>query len=355
MIRSLGFARAAVARGRPLVRSFALLAFAGALCLPARQAETAPTGSVRTAGAQRPAPWLAAAIGLLGTRGDANSLAAAALLERSGDSALALANRAARLAPDDAAIGWVDLRVCASTPGCDTRGVAAAMRWLDPDNAAAWLPTLASAVDTHDDVETDRVLAHMARGSSLDFHWNPIVARAFDALRSVAVRIPGHALDSDAAILAAVERAAGRLIVPSLAALEGVCRDSRPSSARRTACERIAQLLRHGDTTDAQYAGYSIGRRFARYGSPGFRALGEARRVLEWRVANAARFDAPLLPWLRSAHARWRVEQMRKLARQEDVILAVLRYQGLPIDPPPPPPTPTPPPAPPEPLHKRPP
>ncbi|MDE2294114.1 MAG: hypothetical protein KGL36_01505 [Gammaproteobacteria bacterium] len=345
--------RESVARRRPLARTLAGLALAGAMCLPAGHAGAATRA--RATGALRPTPWLDAAIGLLGTRGDANSLATAALIGRSGDGALALANRAARLAPDDAAIGWLDLRVCAATAGCDTRGVAAAMRWLDPDNAAAWLPTLDSAVDTHDDVETDRVLVHMARGSSLDFYWNPIVARAFDALRAVAARIPGHALDSDAAVLAAVERAAGRLILPPLTALETVCRDSRPGNPQRPACEKIARLLRHGDTIDAQYAGYSIARRFARYGSPGYRALGEARRVLEWRVANAARFDAPLLPWLRSAHARWRVEQMRKLARQEDVILAVLRYQGLPIDPPPPPPAPTPPPAPPEPLHKRPP
>ena len=355
MTRSPGLARAPAARSGPFVRSLLGLVLAAAACLAARQAETAPAASARTTGAPRPAPWLGAAIGLLGTRGDASSLATAALLGRSGASALALANRAAQLAPDDAAIGWVDLRVCASTPGCDSRGIAAAMRWLDPDNAAAWLPTLDSAVGTHDDEETSRVLTHMARGSSLDFYWNPIVARAFDALRSIAARIPGHPLDSDTAILAAVERAAGRLIVPPLSALATVCRNSRSGSPRRTACEKIAQLLRHADTIDAQYAGYSIGRRFARYGSPGFRALGEARRVLEWRVANAARFDAPLLPWLRSAHARWRVEQMRTLTRQEDVIIAVLRHQGMPIDPPPPPPAPTPPPAPPEPLHKRPP
>lgn len=355
MIRTLGFARGSDARGHGLARSLVGLALAGALCLAAGRVEAASTARARATATPRPVPWLDAAIGLLDTRGDANSLLAAALIGRDGDGPLALANRAARLAPDDAATGWVDLRVCASTPGCDTRGVAAAMRWLDPDNAAAWLPTLEAAVASHDDVETDRVLAHMARGSSMDFYWNPIVARAFDALRSVAPRIPGHALDSDAAILVAVERAADRLIVPPLAALETVCRDSRSGSPRRSACEAIARLLRHGDTIDAQYAGYSIGRRFARYGSADFRTFGEARRVLEWRVANAARFDAPLLPWLRSAHARWRVEQMRKLGRQEDVILAVLRYQGLPIDPPPPPPTPTPPPAPPEPLHKRPP
>lgn len=355
MSRTLGFARECVGRGRTLPRSLVGLALAGALCLPARQGVTAPAAGARATSARRPTRWFEAAIGLLGTRGDANSLAAAALIGQSGESTLALANRAARLAPDDAAIGWIDLRVCASTQGCDSRGVAAAMRWLDPNNAAAWLPTLAAAVGTHDDVETDRVLAHMARESSLDFYWNPIVARAFDALRSVAPRIPGHPLDSDAAILAAVEQAAGRLIVPSLTGLETVCRTAQPGGPRRTTCEKIAQLLRHADTIEAQYAGYWIGRRFARYRSPGFRALGEARRVLEWRAASAARFDAPLLPWLRSAHARWRVEQMRKLARQEDVIIAVLRYQGLPIDPPPPPPAPTPLPAPPEPLHKRPP
>ncbi|HUY84855.1 MAG TPA: hypothetical protein VMU86_09770, partial [Steroidobacteraceae bacterium] len=243
----------------------------------------------------------------------------------------------------------------AETSGCDTRGVATALRWLDPGNAAAWLPTLAAAVRDHDDVETDRVLAHMASGSYMDFYWNLIVARTFDALRSLAGRLPGHGLDSDAVILAAAEHAAADLIVPRLAAITTTCRESRSGTARRISCERIAQLLRHADTIDAQYAGFSIGRRFARYGSPGFRALGEGRRVLEWRVAKAGGFDKPLLPWLRNAHARWRVERMHKLKRQEDVIIAVLRHRGLPIDPPPPPPAPTPPPAPPEPLHMRPP
>ncbi len=326
-----------------------------ALLAVAVLAAAPPLATAREALPSRPAPWLAAAVGLLSAQGDSDSLAAAALLEGTGDGAISLADRAAHLAPDDPAIGWVDLRVCAGTSGCDTRSVAAALRWLDPGNAAAWLPTLAAAERDHDDVETDRVLAHMAHGSYVDFYWNPIVARTFDALRSVAGRLPGHALESDATILAAVEHAAADLIVPRLAGITATCRESQSGTARRTSCERIAQLLRHGDTVDAQYAGFSIGRRFARYGSPGFRALGESRRVLEWRVAKAGGFDKPLLPWLRNAHARWRVERMHKLARQEDVIVAVLRHQGLPIDPPPPPPAPTPPPAPPEPLHMRPP
>ncbi|HVC01195.1 MAG TPA: hypothetical protein VND80_03225 [Steroidobacteraceae bacterium] len=297
--------------------------------------------------------WSAAAVAALTARGGDDSLAMAALLDRGAD-ALALAGRAAQLAPDDSAIVWINLRVCALTPGCDIRGDATELRWLDPDNSAAWLPTLAAALHDQDSVETDRVLAHMARGTDVDFYWNPIVVRMFDALRAVADRVPGRAIDSDAATLAAIERLAAAQIVPPLAPLTDACRRAKAGTPRRLSCGTIAQLLQRADTVSAQYAGFAVARRFAPFESREYYALGERRRVLEWRVATAARFDKPLLPWLKSAHARWRIARMRKLARQEDVILAVLRSHGMPIDPPPPPPPPTPPPAPPEPLHMRP-
>lgn len=298
--------------------------------------------------------WLAATVNALGVRADAPALATAALISHD-PGALGLAGRADDLTPDDAAIGWIHLRVCALTPNCDIRGSATEMRWLDPDNSAAWLPTLAAAGKDRDSVETDRVLAHMAQGTRVDFYWNRIVVMMFDAMKAVSGRVRGHYADSDAARLGFVTSVAAAKIVPSLSMLAEVCRATKPGTARRESCVKIASILRQSDTVVAQLTGIRIGRRLVRAESKEYRALGERRGVLEWRVKTAAAFDRPLLPWLTSVHARWKLQRMRTMPREEDVIVAVLRDHGMPLDPPPPPPPPTPPPAPPEPLHMAPP
>jgi hypothetical protein len=89
--------------------------------------------------------------------------------------ALELAARASACDPDDAAIGWIRLQLCASTPGCDIRDTATAMRWLDPDNAAVWLPTLAAAERTRIRSRSIASLQDMAQGVRFDFYWNRIV------------------------------------------------------------------------------------------------------------------------------------------------------------------------------------
>ena len=298
--------------------------------------------------------WRASTVEALSLRGDAPSLATAALISHDS-GALGLASRADDLTPDDTAIGWIHLRVCALTPNCDIRGSATEMRWLDPDNSAAWLPTLAAAIKDRDSVELDRVLAHMAQGTRVDFYWNRIVVMMFDAMKSVSGRVRGRYADSDATRLAFVTGIAAAKIVSPLAMLADGCRESKPGTARRESCAKIVNILRHSDTVAAQLTGIRIERRFVRADSKEYRALGERRRALEWRVASAAKFDKPLLPWLTSAHARWKLQRMRTMPREEDVIVAILRDHGMPLDPPPPPPPPTRPPAPPEPLHLKPP
>ncbi|HUX74410.1 MAG TPA: hypothetical protein VMV25_11025 [Steroidobacteraceae bacterium] len=333
-------------------------------CLPLialwlAQAIAAPGAAAAAAPARRSAAddskaRTAAAVTALRGRGDDKSLATAALVSQSAD-ALVLATRAADLAPEDTAIDWIQLRVCALTPNCDNRAFATEMRWLDPDNSAAWLPTLAAAWQSADTVEIDRVLAHMARGTSVDFYWNRIVVMMFDALKAVSGRLSGRFAASDAARLAYVEHIAAVKIIPRFAPLIDACRQSKSGTPRRASCVTVARILRNGDTVNAQFAGIAIERRLLPVDGREYRSLGERRRVLQWRVMTAAEFDRPLLPWLKSAHARWRLSRMRTTRREQDVILAVLRDHGMPLDPPPPPPPPTPPPAPPEPLHLQPP
>jgi hypothetical protein len=279
-----------------------------------------------------------AEIAALKRRGDANSLATAAALAFTGDmqhaAALELAMHATKLAPGDAALGWIQVRLCANTAGCDVRDAATAMRWLDPDNAAAWLPTLAAALRDRDIVEVDRVLADMAQGERFDIYWNRIVVIMFDALKGVARSLPRDADDSDSMRLERVVSIVAAEFVPAFTPLLEACHESTPETERRESCQKIAKTMQQGDTVVAEIAGLNLEKRFVASDAREFRVLAERRRVLDWRLASADPFDSPTLPWLRNAHARWRVTRMRRLRRDEDVLLAIMREQGLPPDPP---------------------
>jgi hypothetical protein len=291
--------------------------------------------------------WISAAVAALELRNDANSLATAATLSMIGkdtrlqpdmagaaSAALDLSIRASTLAPDDAAIGWVRLRLCASSPGCDVRDAATTMRWLDPENAAAWLPTLAGAQKDKDRVEVDRVLLAMAQGKRFDFYWNRIVVFMSDSLKSVSKRLPAGYTRSDSARLAQISGIAGAEMIPPLAPLVEACREAALGTDRRDSCLRIARSAQQGDTIIAQMLGLGMERRMLPVDSRESRALGDRRRVLEWRLATASKFDTSLLPWRANAEARWRLARMRTSRREEDVVNAILRERGVTLDPP---------------------
>jgi hypothetical protein len=249
-------------------------------------------------------------------------------------AALELAARASELAPQNPVIGWLHLRLCADTPACDIRDVATVMRWVDADNGAAWLPTLAAAQKDKDATEVDRVLADMARGKRFDLYYNRVVVLMFDALARARKDLPGGYLASDAGRFAAVGGIASAEIIPPLSPLIDACREPAEAADRRDQCLKVSKTLQRGDTIIAQLAGFSIERRLVAPDSKEARIIGERRHVLEWRVAEAAKFDEPLLPWLKNAGARTRVAQMRALPREEDVCIAILKQHKMAIEPP---------------------
>jgi len=277
--------------------------------------------------------WTLKAAPVLAARADAGSLATAAALSITGSAptALELAARASELAPQNAAIGWLHLQLCSRSPACDIRDIATTMRWVDPDNAAAWLPTLAAAQRDRDTTEVDRILGDMARTNRFDLYWNRIVVLMFDALGAVRSALPGA---SDSSRYAAVSGIAKGEVIPPFAPLVDACRESAVLPERRDLCMRISKPMQRGDTIAAQMAGFSIERRLLAPDSKESRVIAERRRVLEWRVAAAAKLDSPLLPWTKNARARARIAQMRAIPREEDVCIAILRKHKMALDPP---------------------
>jgi hypothetical protein len=296
-------------------------------------------------GAGKYSAWRAAAAQALAGRGDARSLATAAALcfVASGSkvradpaapkTAVELAARASELDPESSSIGWLRLQLCASSAGCDIREAATTLRWVDADNGAVWLPTLATAQKDKDPAEIDRILSDMAEGSRFDFYWNPTIVLLFDELKSAAGDLPPHYLPSELARLSEAILVAGAQIVPPLGAVMSACRD--PASAeRRESCVQLARIMQKADTVTAQLAGLHIEKHLAPADGKEARAVAERRRVLEWRVASANREADLILPWLKNAMARERIAEMRAAPREEDVDIAILRQRKLPLEPP---------------------
>ncbi len=279
--------------------------------------------------------WRAAAAQILIGRGDAGSLATAAALSLASNksAAVELANKANELDPENPSIAWMRLQICTNTPGCDIRDAATTMRWVDAENSAAWMPTLAAAAKDRDPMEVARVLADMARGARFDVYWNRTVVLLFDALKKARSGLPANYVPSDLARLSEAMLVAGATVVPSFAPLQNACRDSL-GGERQGNCLKVSKIMQRGDTVMAQLAGFALERRLVPPDSKEARIVAERRHVLEWRVSTANLFNEPILPWLRNARARAQVARMRAIPREEDVDIAILREHRMPIEPP---------------------
>jgi hypothetical protein len=285
--------------------------------------------------------WRNEAVRALAARPDANSLATAAALgftnsyaaPSAAPAALQLIARASDLAPDSAAIGWLHLQLCAAAPSCDSRDVATVLRWVDPDNAAAWLSQLSTAYKDKDHIEVDRVLGDMARGTRFDLYYNRLMVLMFDALTVVRHELPGGVVASDTAKLTALAGVASAEIFPPLSPLIDSCRESTALSERREDCLKLAKIMQRGDTVIVQMVGFSIEKRLLPSDSKEARSLAERRHLLEWRMSAAGKLDFSILPWTQNTRARTRLAEMRLRPREEDVCIALLREHKMALEP----------------------
>jgi hypothetical protein len=285
--------------------------------------------------------WRNEAVRALAARADANSLATAAALSFTNNygapagtpTALQLIARASDLAPQSAAIGWLHLQLCAAAPGCDSREVAIVLRWVDPDNGAAWLSQLSTAHKDKDAIEVDRLLGDMAHGTRFDLYYNQLVVLMFDALNRVRRELPGGAYASDSAKLAALAGVANAEIIPPFSPLIDSCRESATAIERREDCLKLAKNMQRGDTVIVQMVGFGIEKRLVPPDSKEAKSLAAAKRLLEWRSAAAGKLDESILPWTQHARVRTRLAEMRLKPREEDVCIALLRQHKMALEP----------------------
>ena len=172
--------------------------------------------------------------------------------------------RAAENAPNDRLVQWLwavaseDISGCDAAHPCPERRMALAR--LEPDNAAAWLPTGSDAWNRRDDAALDLLIEHMARA---DFH-DELFAEAAVALNDAYRRYPIPAtvtaawaaretlesgltaeFDPESAGMIAAIAIAAAIALPGTATLQACDREKNPAAAmaRAETCGRLGRML----------------------------------------------------------------------------------------------------------------
>jgi hypothetical protein len=244
--------------------------------------------------------------------------------------ALTLISRASAASPERPEIAWLHSRICEDAPGCEAESTEARLRKLDPKNGVVWLGVLARAQERGDTRAAEQILEVMSRSERFDVYWTTLVWRLATALgahtAAESVTPLTKALDDTVEWLS-------ETVAPAFEPVTSACAvDTGRTGAVVTRCEHIARAMLRSDTTLVESLGLGIVQRLARAGATSESNIEERIATLDYRSRTAASIMAMQLE--REKLSAELIELMKKLPREQDVTLAVLRWAGQPLTPP---------------------
>jgi hypothetical protein len=267
--------------------------------------------------------------------GNADELAAdalQALAERDGQTALAAIARANLIEQKRPELAWLHVRICAVTPGCEPEPIEARLRKLAPDNGVVWLAPLARAQARQDQRVADQILETMSRAQRFDLYWTTLVWRLSVALNAKSPP-PGAPGAPPQPLTQAMDKTTDALsgaVVPAFKPVNTACAPERTQdAATRTRCDRIAQAMQRSDTTLVEGLGLGIAQQLATPGSPMAVVLEERVATLSYRSQAAGALVRSQVE--HDKFSAQMIELMKKLPREQDVSLAILRWAGQPL------------------------
>jgi hypothetical protein len=255
-----------------------------------------------------------------------------ALADGDGKRALAAIARANVLAPSRPELAWLHARICMVSAGCEPEPLEARLRKLAPDNGVVWLGPLARAQSRHDKRVEDQVLEAMSRAQRFDLYWTGLVWRLSMAHNAHAPPpgTPNAPLQPLTQALNDTTEALSSAVVPAFKPLNTACAlDRTKDPATRTRCEHIAQAMQRSDTTLVEGIGLSIAQRLATPGTRDAVVLEERGAALSYRSQAAGAVVRSQVE--RDKFSAQMIELMKKLPREQDVSLAILRWAGEPL------------------------
>ncbi|HEX2494293.1 MAG TPA: hypothetical protein VHK24_10995 [Steroidobacter sp.] len=268
---------------------------------------------------------------------DPDALLAAALrswsVENNPEQALRLAAQATAAAPTRAEAVLFHLRLCAETPRCETQPLEVLLKKLAPDNGVVWLSALKRAQTTADEQGEAQILAAMSRAREFNVYWTTLVQRLTTATHNAPPPRTGEQVSAPlATALNEVVARLSALTVPAFSPIPAACtRESAREPERRAVCERIAQALERGDTYIAEGLGLGLAQQFAAPGSASANEIEQRIDALGYRNRTAGAIVAAQVE--RDKFSAELLELMKKVPREQDVYLAILRWAGQPLTP----------------------
>lgn len=255
-----------------------------------------------------------------------------ALMESDTPRALASIARANLLAPNRPDLAWLHVRLCMLTPGCAPEPIEARLRKLAPNDGVVWLGQLTRAQARHDKRTEDQILEAMSRAQRFDLYWTGLVWRLSTARykNTPAPDTPGAPPLPLTTALDRTTEALSSAVVPAFKPLNTACGlDRAQDPATRARCERIAQAMQRSDTTLVEGLGLGIAQRLATPASPEAVVLEERATTLGYRSQAAGAVVRAQVE--RDKFSAQMIELMKKLPREQDVSLAILRWAGQPV------------------------
>lgn len=257
----------------------------------------------------------------------------ASQVERDSARALTYAERALAREPQRPELLWLTSRLCMDVPRCEPSTYEARLRKADPGNGAVWMGPLTRAQEKGDSAVEAQVLEAMGKESRFDVYWNSLLSQAAVILSREAGKPAPKMLNGP--LTNAINDVADWLtavVVPSFAEIANACSRERTRAAQQAErCRNVAKVMQQGDTYAAEAVGIGIAQRAMSEDSPSNIALTEHAAVLSYQHDTARDVLAEQVE--REKLSAELIELMKKLRREQEVSLAVLRWAGLPLTP----------------------
>jgi hypothetical protein len=178
----------------------------------------------------------------------------------------------------------------------------------------------------------EQILETMSRAQRFDLYWTTLVWRlsVARAAKSPAAGTPGASPMPLTDALDRTTEALSAAVVPAFKAVTAACQNNRAQDpAMRTRCEGIAQAMQRSDTTLVEGLGLSLAQHLATPASPAAIVLEERVATLSYRSQSAGAIVRSQVE--RDKFSAQLIELMKKLPREQDVSLAILRWAGQPL------------------------
>jgi hypothetical protein len=264
---------------QPLLRVYAC-ALAASLLLPAAALGAREFRQIYTA----------AAVKKLIKAGNADSLAAAALLKQLGSDtdtgAYALTAKAVALAPKRADLAWLAVRMCDTSESCDPMPVERHLREVDPGNAAGWIGQLGRAQRLGEPTQIDAALDAIGKAQAFRVYFEPLVVattrQLIDVQRSGERPSDADALASMTMTMIGVIAGA---VLPGTRIFSFSCQGYELQiNGRPARCMAAARTIERSDAYIVEGLGLSLQQKLSAEGSAEHQAVARRREVFQYRL-----------------------------------------------------------------------